>query len=240
MATNKEIFDESILYPSTKKQTKKKKRVFKAIFENPDGIVVLDGKYHGTKPKQAASKAYTKIQKIFECAGKPLTSMIYFGLKECTRKKEIKKCFWYTGIKKKLPKPAQSRQKKDLTTGKPYINPDTGKPIVDPATGKEVIDLKTCKPLLDSSGNPVVIFHNFTNDIKKSKIVFCKHLLGYTQIKDDTSDTNSFSSEETVESVEKKPKKKIIKNKTNNINNIQNNDIEKKPKKKQKKNKIVK
>lgn len=230
MLTNKKKFDESILYPSSKKQEKKKnKRVFRAIFENPDGLIILDGKYHGTKPRQAASKAFTKIQQIFVKAGAELTTQIYFGLKECTRKKKtqndntdqkkkkINKCYWYTGIRKQLSSPAKSRDKKDLSTGKPYINPDTGKPVVDPLTGKEVINPKTCKPLLDLSGNPIVIYHNFTNVVKKSKIIFCKHLLNYEQQENNDNDSqDSFESDESEhiiikkkhQEIEKKPTKK--------------------------------
>lgn len=228
---NKEIFDESILYPSTKKQAKKKnKRVFRAIFKNPDGLVILDGKYHGTKPRQAASKAFTKIQQIFIKAEMELTTQIYFGLKECTRKKKqnlkndkqkkknTNKCYWYTGIRKQLDTPAKSREKKNLSTGKPYINPITKKPVIDPVTGKEVIDPKTCEPLLDPSGNPVIIYHNFTNVVKKSKIIFCKHLSNYEQVEND--DNNSISSSSSSEisepiaikkkhqEIEKKPTKK--------------------------------
>jgi hypothetical protein len=219
MPTNKKTFDESMLYPSTKKKEKKEnKRVFRAIFENPDGIIVLDGKYHGTKPRQAASKAFSKILRIYADANMELTTQIYFGLKECTRKTKVKKCYWYTGLKKQLEVPAKSRIKKDPTTGTPYINPDTGKPVVDPVTGKEVIDPKTCKPLLDSSGNPVIIYHNFTNIVKKSKIIFCKHLLDYDKNKDNDSDTGSILSNDDEEEqstikikqkdIEKKPTKK--------------------------------
>lgn len=236
MPTNKNPFDESILYPSTKKQEKKKnKRVFRAIFENPDGLIILDGKYHGTKPRQAASKAFTKILQIFLKADKELTTQIYFGLKECTRKKKSKnplkegaqkktnKCYWYTGIKKKLSSPTQSRIKKDLSTGTPYINPDTGKPVIDPVSGKEVIDPKTCEPMLDSSGNPIIIYHNFTNTVKKSKIIFCKHLLNYDQneIDDDDDDNKSDSSSSDDEEIEPV----VIKKK-------QQPEIEKKPTKK--------
>lgn len=217
MQTNKETFDETFLYPSKKKQTKKeKKRSFRAIFENPDGKIILDGKYNGTKPRQAASKAFTKILQIYSKAGKELTAKIYFGLKECTPKKKnmtkkINKCYWYTGIKKKLEKPAKSRTKKDLTTGTPYINPITKKPVIDPKTGKEVIDPKTCSPLLDISGNPIIIYHKFTNDVKKSKSIFCKHLLNYDQEDDEENEEDcSVSSNDSKYSnkQEKKPTKK--------------------------------
>ena len=86
------------------------------------------------------------------------------------------------------------------------INPKTNKPVINP---------KTCKPLLDSSGNVVVIYHKHINIIKKSKVVFCKHLLNYNKNKeieslcDTESDEDSVSSEE--ESIEKKPTKKTNK-----------------------------
>jgi len=217
MLTNKISFDESILYPSKKKQIKKEnKRTFHAIYETPEGLIVLDGNYEGTKPRQAASKAFTKILQIFSKAGKELTTQIYFGLQESARKKnglkKIKKtkCYWYTGLKKKLDNPAKSRTKKDLSTGKPYINPETGKPVIDPITKKEVIDPKTCSPLLDSSGNPVIIYHNFTNDVKKSKSIYCKHLLNFGTY--DKQDENSISSKSEIIEIEKKPKKKSGKN----------------------------
>jgi hypothetical protein len=228
MSTNENIFDETILYPSVKKQIKKKnKRVFRAIYEDIDKLIVLDGKYLGTKPKQAASKAFSKISKLFIDNNTPLTEQIYFGLKECTRKKKVKKCYWYTGIRNKLPVPAQSREKKDLSTGTPFINPTTGKSVVDPVSGKEIIDPKTCKPLLNlKTGEPVVIFHHYENIVKKSKEMYCKYLLNFTpKFKDDenisdTSSQSSFQSTSTEE--EKKLTKKLTKK-----------EIEKKPTKKE-------
>lgn len=184
MQTSTKTFDESKLYPSTKKQIKKTtKRVFRAIFKNPEGQVICERKYHGTKPRQAAAKAFSKILKIFSNAGIDLNYQIHFGLKECTRKAKVKKCFWYTGIKSQLAKPEKSRIKKNLSTGKPYLNPETMKPVIDPVSGKEVIDPKTCLPLLDSSGNPIIIFHKFKNIVKKSKSIYCKELLKYNQTK---------------------------------------------------------
>jgi hypothetical protein len=237
MSTNKNIFDETILYPSVKKQTKKKnKRVFRAIYEDVDKLIVLDGKYLGTKPKQAASKAFSKIFKLFVDSGVQLTKQIYFGLKECTRKKKgakkkVNKCYWYTGIRNKLDVPAKSREKKDISTGTPFINPTTGKPIIDPVSGKEIIDPKTCKPLLNSkTGKPIIIFHHYENIVKKSKEMYCKHLLNFTpKFKDDDniSDTSSQSSFQSISTVEKKPKKKEIEKKP------KKKEIEKKPKKKE-------
>jgi len=87
----------------TKKSTRKD-RSFKAIYEDPSGEVVTEGRYSGFKPKQASSKALTAIYKLFEKSGKTLGGSIRFGLKETTRGSKNKK-YWYSGEKTKITDP---------------------------------------------------------------------------------------------------------------------------------------
>lgn len=189
----------------------KNKRIFRGIYEDIDGNVVIDGKYLGTKPKQAACKAFSKISRIYEKANKISSdTLIFFGLKECTRKKKVKKCYWYKGNIKKLDKPALSRVKKDMSTGSPLIDDKTGKPVIDDKTGKYVIDIKTCKPLLDKkTGKPVEIYHKYDNIVKKSKECECKHLLNFVPKKknNNTEEELSENSSDSENSSIKKPKK---------------------------------
>jgi len=84
--------------------TGKKTRSFKAIYINTDGDVVMEGRYCGAKPKQAACKALTGIYKIFNKEEKKIKGEIYFGVKETTRKGRGK-FYWYNGERVKLENP---------------------------------------------------------------------------------------------------------------------------------------
>lgn len=75
-----------------------KKRSFKAIYIDPNGDVIMEGRHFGTKPKQAAYKALTGIYDIFEEEGKEINGDIKFGLYETTRGSNNKE-FWYSGKK---------------------------------------------------------------------------------------------------------------------------------------------
>lgn len=81
-------------------------RSFKAIYTNPDGTVVMEGRYCGAKPKQAACKALTGIYKIFKKQKKQINGSIYFGVKETTRKGRGK-FYWYNGERICLAKPIE-------------------------------------------------------------------------------------------------------------------------------------
>lgn len=92
---------------SEKKETgksEKRGRSFKAIYVNPEGEVVLEGRYCGAKPKQAACKALTGIYKIFKLANNEVNGAVYFGVKETTRGGKGKH-YWYSGERVTLNDP---------------------------------------------------------------------------------------------------------------------------------------
>lgn len=80
------------------KNNKLKKRKFRAIFIDPNGEVVMEGRHKGSKPQQAACKALTGIYDIFAEEGKNIEGEIRFGLSETTRGSQ-RKNFWYVGKK---------------------------------------------------------------------------------------------------------------------------------------------
>jgi hypothetical protein len=95
------------------------KRYFKCIMINADGKAVCSGRYSGKKPKQAASKACTRLYKE---AGKNFPKNIVFGMHECTRTSKKKKKYFYLGSRVKLSKPEKvSINKVDPKTGKNMV-----------------------------------------------------------------------------------------------------------------------
>jgi hypothetical protein len=87
-----------------KNETDTKVRSFRAIFRDPTDRVVMGGRYIGNKPGQAASKALTKIYRMFKKANVPLTS-VRFGIYETTRhqtKHRTNNTRWYKGERVKL------------------------------------------------------------------------------------------------------------------------------------------
>jgi len=95
------------------------RRYFKCIMINADGKAVCSGRYSGKKPKQAASKACTRLYKD---AGKKFPKNIVFGMHECTRTSKKKKKYFYVGSRTKLAKPEKvSINKKDPKTGKNMV-----------------------------------------------------------------------------------------------------------------------
>ncbi len=83
---------------------KKSKRSFKAIYVNPAGQVVMEGRYCGAKPKQAGCKALTGIYKLFAKTKKPLKGEIFFGVRETTRGSK-NKTYYYSGERVELDEP---------------------------------------------------------------------------------------------------------------------------------------
>jgi|SaaInlStandDraft_7_1057024.scaffolds.fasta_scaffold94117_1 hypothetical protein len=81
-----------------------KKRSFKAIYVNPQGDVVMEGRYCGAKPKQAGCKALTGICKLFTKSKKKFSGEIHFGVKETTRGGKGK-TYYYSGERVILDKP---------------------------------------------------------------------------------------------------------------------------------------
>jgi len=137
----------------------KPKRHFKCIMINEHGQAICAGRYSGKKPKQAGSKACTRIyeqikERAFEAfKAKPenanmsmkdlkqkfagvkieYPATIIFGMHECTRKNPKKKKYFYSGQRVRLEEPEEVPLKK-----------------IDPKTGKNV-----------------VIKYNFNNNVKK-------------------------------------------------------------------------
>lgn len=81
------------------------KRYFKCIMINEEGNAVATGRYSGKKPKQAASKACTRLYDAFNDDNRP--SQIVFGIHECTRTNKRKKKYFYVGKRVKLDKPEE-------------------------------------------------------------------------------------------------------------------------------------
>lgn len=68
------------------------KRHFKCLMLTSDcASVTVTGRYSGNKPKQAASKACTRIYKTFEERNEEIPESIVFGMHECTRSSKRKK-----------------------------------------------------------------------------------------------------------------------------------------------------
>lgn len=88
------------------KKEKKGKRSFRAVYENPDGDVVMGGRYCGAKPKQAGCKALTAIYKLFAEAGKKMKGPIFFGVRETTRSSR-NKTYYYSGERIVLKDPVK-------------------------------------------------------------------------------------------------------------------------------------
>lgn len=90
----------------TAPKEKKSKRSFKAIYVNPAGVVVKEGRYCGAKPKQAGCKALTGIYKLFAKSKKQLKGPIYFGVSETTRGSR-NKTYYYSGERVVLDQPIE-------------------------------------------------------------------------------------------------------------------------------------
>jgi hypothetical protein len=88
------------------KKTEKKHRSFKAIYLNPSGEVVMEGRYCGGKPKQAACKALTGIHKLFKKNAVKLSGSVNFGVRETTRNSK-NKLYWYNGDRLTLKNPVK-------------------------------------------------------------------------------------------------------------------------------------
>jgi hypothetical protein len=133
---------------------KNKSRSFKAIYCNPSGQIVKEGRYCGAKPKQAACKAMTGIYKIFKEEGKDITSHINYGVYETTRGSRNKN-YWYTGQRVELQNPvevdiskvdAEGNKVKHVLTY--HFNNN-----VKRATEDTCKHLKNAKDVEDTSGN---------------------------------------------------------------------------------------
>ena len=98
------------------------KRYFKCITIDTNGLAHATGRYSGKKPKQAASKACTRLYEELKSAGGDLPEKIVFGMHESTRASKKKKKYFYVGCRVKLDTPEEVPIKK--------IDPKTGKPMV--------------------------------------------------------------------------------------------------------------
>ena len=97
------------------------KRYFKCIMINANGEAISTGRYSGKKPKQAASKACTRLyEDQKELNNTP--DKIIFGMHECTRASKKKKKYFYVGRRVKLAEPEEVHINK--------IDPKTGKNMI--------------------------------------------------------------------------------------------------------------
>lgn len=170
------------------------KRFFKAIYQNPNDEVVLEGRYCGIRPKQAASKALTGIYKIFKKEGEAIFGKILFGIKETTRGSRGRE-FWYSGERILLDKPIDVVIKR----------------------GPKDKNGNYTAPQLDKNGKLKKINHYFDSVIKKAKKENCAHLFNYKHVdlSDQSSESEKFNS---LNEKTKKNKKKINKGKDNKKN----------------------
>lgn len=121
------------------------KRYFKCIMINGEGEAVATGRYSGKKPKQAASKACTRLYEEQKEAGL-LPEKIVFGMHESTRASKKKKKYFYVGRRVELEEPEEVEiDKIDPKTNKKmiikyYYNNDV----------RKLTDLENCQeyPLL--------------------------------------------------------------------------------------------
>lgn len=97
------------------------KRYFKCIMINSNGEAHSTGRYSGKKPKQAASKACTRLYEECKVTGK-LPERIVFGMHECTRSSKKKKKYFYAGCRVELGTPEEVEISK--------IDPKTGKNMI--------------------------------------------------------------------------------------------------------------
>ena len=119
------------------------KRYFKCIMINENDEVLCSGRYSGKKPKQAASKACSRIYEHFKDIGQAIPESIIFGMHECTRTNKKKKKYFYTGKRIVLDHPEEVPiHQKDAdknyildTDGNkmPKLNPKTNKPMISEA-----------------------------------------------------------------------------------------------------------
>jgi len=100
---------------TNKKKGDTKKRYFKAVDAKTGKNI---GRYVGSNPKQAASKAFTKFVKSTAKKGKPSTKTVLY-LRESSRGSS-KKIYGYTATRKALAEP-QERTVVDATTGEEKI-----------------------------------------------------------------------------------------------------------------------
>ena len=135
---------------------KAKDRTFRCIVIGENGEVLAKGRYSGKKPKQAASKACTRLYEALRKEGSPIPVSIIYGMHECTRSRNKKKYF-YIGKRIELPEPEMVPiHLKDPETGKIMRDKDGNKvPKTDPKTGE-----------------PVLIPYTHNNDVKKLTNVY--------------------------------------------------------------------
>ncbi|ATZ80409.1 diacylglyceryl transferase domain-containing protein [Bodo saltans virus] len=158
----------------TDEESKPHQRSFKVIFANPDGKVVMEGRFCGVKPKQAACKALTGIYKTFKNAGKDsdVKNEVKFGVYETTRNSKNKK-YWYSGKKQELETPICLYQ---IPT---TVKDEDGKEKKKYCSAAQIEQQGGFEKLFGSKQSNIkpAIEYNFTNVVSKVKDADeCKHL----------------------------------------------------------------
>lgn len=118
------------------------------------------GRYVGVTPKQAASKADTKLRQKFKRDGKPYPDVNYIYIRESTRN-SLKKVYAYISEPNRLDKPQK----------KPIFDKDTKKPVIDPQTGKQKIVIYKYRNILHRAPIPEKLLTMKKKTAKKGKRV---------------------------------------------------------------------
>jgi hypothetical protein len=125
-------------------------RYFKCIMIDANGEAICGGRYCGKKPKQAGSKAYTRIYKSFIKRDEDVPEVVVFGMHECTRSSKRKKKYFYYGSRVELTNPEEVPI---------HLKNEKGEYILDKKGNK--------KPKLNDDNEPMVIRYRFNNVVKK-------------------------------------------------------------------------
>ena len=171
-------------------------RSFKVIYTDPNGHVIMEGRYCGAKPKQAACKALTGIYKVFkeENLSDKVKDEVRFGVYETTRGSKNKR-YWYSGKKSELSEPICLYQIPSADGKKKYCSAEKVKKMggFDKLFNKKEADVKPA------------ITYNFSNEVSKIEASKCEHLFTIDKVVPDeepvvveSKKTSSNSKKETV------------------------------------------
>jgi len=163
---------------------KKKPKTFKGIFEKSPSEIVMDGRYCGYKPKQAASKALSSIMHYFE-VNKIAFTTIKFGLYETTRGSPHKK-YWYEGSRKQLALPVRLYVIPEEILNKNLIPKSSSGKTPKYLSFAKIEKFGGFETLGINKDTPDIEYH-YNNSVKKIKADDCVHL-HHVEIVDDDQD----------------------------------------------------
>lgn len=187
------------------------KRYFKCIMINDEGVAIATGRYSGKKPKQAASKACTRLYEEQKEAGN-LPEKIIFGMHESTRASKKKKKYFYVGRRVELETPEEVEIDK-----------------IDPNTNKKMIikyyynnDVRKLTNLEECKEYPLLFSYDAKDNEEQIKVIPKKNKIAKKSSKS--------SAKESVKVAAKKMAKKSIVKKESDIKVKKNTKSESKTK----------